>query len=70
MARVASEADEPCSRAAVAASWIALNRSMIGISPVGTIIRASEKALAPELSVRVLTAIEARSWSTGSPSSM
>jgi hypothetical protein len=49
---------------------IVANRSAMGISPVGTSIRASENALAPELSVLVLTAIEARSCSTGSPSSM
>ena len=70
VASTSSDADVPCSRAAVAISLIAANRSAMGISPVGTIIRASEKALAPELSVRVLTAIEARSCSTGSPSSM
>ena len=42
------------------ASWIARNRSSIGISPVGTSMRASEKALLPESSVRVEIAIEAR----------
>ena len=49
---------------------MARNRSAMGISPVGTIIRASEKALAPESSVRVLTAIDARRKSTGAPISM
>ena len=48
---------------------MAAKRSPIGIVPVGTISRASEKALAPESAVRVLIAIDARSRSTGAPSS-
>ncbi len=55
--------------AAPVAAWIAWNRSPIGISPVGTIMRASENAFAPDSSVRVLTAMLARSASTGAPSS-
>ena len=43
------------------------NRSAIGISAVGTSIRITEKALAPDDSVRVLTAIDARSASVGLP---
>ena len=54
--------------AACADSWIALNRSSIGMSPVGTSMRTSENAFGPEFSVRVLIAIDARSDSTGSPS--
>ena len=41
----------------------------IGIWPVGTRNRMSENALAPDSAVRVETAIEARSDSTGAPSS-
>ena len=37
------------------------------ISPVGTSSLTSPKALAPDSFVRVLTAIEARSSSTGAP---
>ena len=42
----------------------------MGMSPVGTSMRTSEKALDPESSVRVLIAIDARSDSTGDPSSV
>ena len=55
--------------AAWLASWIARNRSPIEMSPVGTSMRTSENAFDPESSVRVLIAIDARSDSTGSPSS-
>jgi hypothetical protein len=50
-----------------AASWIRRKRSAIGISPVGTISRTSENALLPDARVRVLTAMVARSSSTGAP---
>ena len=68
-ASVSSEAPAAWSLAASDSSWIAAKRSAIGISPVGTIIRAREKALAPESAVRVLIAIDARNCSTGAPSS-
>ena len=42
-------------------------RSVMAISPVGTSSLTSPKALAPESLVRVLTAIVARSSSTGAP---
>ena len=49
---------------------MAANRSAIGISAVGTSMRITEKALAPDDSVRVLTAIDARRASVGLPISM
>ncbi|MEZ5218674.1 MAG: hypothetical protein R2715_19295 [Ilumatobacteraceae bacterium] len=44
-------------------------RSSIAIGPVGTKNRARVKALLPDCAVRVLTAIDARRWSTDAPSS-
>ena len=48
---------------------MAANRSAMGMSPVGTIMRASENALAPDFSVRVLMAMLDRNSSTGEPMS-
>ncbi len=69
-ANVCSDAPPPPPRASVASAWIAWKRSAIGIGPVGTIKRASEKAFVSLLDVRVLTAIVVRSVSTGAPRSM
>src|SRR4029453_16678083 len=66
-ASVSSPADLLCSLATAVASWMAANRSAIGISAVGTSMRITEKALAPDDSVRVLTAIDARRASVGLP---
>ena len=59
-ASAASVSIEPLAvavRAAPVAAWIARKRSPIGISPVGTSIRARLNAFAPDCSVRVLTAL-------------
>ena len=68
--RASSDAIVPSLRASSAIAWIALNRSAIGISPVGTLILAIVKALAPDCAVGVLTATRGAAWSTGAPSSM
>ena len=46
---------------------ISAKRSAIGIPAVGIIIRTSENAFAPDVSLRVLIAIDERSASTGAP---
>ena len=62
-----SALEELADLVAVRISLTAANRSAIGMSAVGTSIRANEKALLWLPSVRVLMAIEARSDSTGAP---
>ena len=57
----------PASRASWASAWMRRKRSAIGMSPVGTSIRARENAFAPDESVRVLMAMLERSSSTGLP---
>ena len=48
-ASVSSDAERAaCRGPSSALSWIARNRSAMGISPVGTSSRASENALAPD----------------------
>ena len=67
VASVSSEATLDASRATPMISLIAAKRSVIGMRPVGTNMRVRVKAFAPELSLRVLMAIEVRSDSTGEP---
>ena len=67
VAKASSDEDSVPVRAATRISLIAEKRSAIGMSAVGTSIRASVNALLPLLSFRVLIAIDARNDSTGAP---
>ena len=68
VANVSSCAFFEPSRAELINSLMAANRSVMGISPVGTNMRTNVNAFPPESSLRVLMAMLVRSDSTGMPS--
>jgi len=68
VAIASSEEEAAPVRAALTASFTAAKRSSIGMSAVGTSMRANVNALPPLSLVRVLIAIDARKLSTGAPS--